>query len=164
LAFDGTNYLVVWVDARHHAPISQPPFDLYGTRISPAGAPLDGPAATGGIAIRTADVSPNVLDHPVAVFDGANYLVGFAVVGSSAHAGIHLARVSAGGALLDGPPGQLGPSISGPFAYATRAVYPAILPGGVNVLVTWVDNSEQSGTTKSIVGAIVSPPLAGGVQ
>ena len=162
LIFGGADYFAVWVDARNHPLISQPPLDLFGTRISPAGTLLDGPAASGGIAIRTADVAPGTLFYPSAIFDGTNYLVAFAVTDFFPPAGVYLARVSAGGALLDGPPDQLGPSISGPPASASRFVYPAIALDAETVLVAWVDNIELSGSVKSIVGTIVaSQPVPG---
>ena len=63
LAFDGTNYLVVWADYR-----SGTSCDIYGARVSPAGRVLD-PA---GIAISTAADDQSA---PALAFDGTNYLV-----------------------------------------------------------------------------------------
>src|SRR5207244_8796066 len=37
IAFDGTNYVVAWEDYR-----SGTNYDIYGTRVSPDGTPLDG--------------------------------------------------------------------------------------------------------------------------
>ncbi|ABS25884.1 cell wall/surface repeat-containing protein [Anaeromyxobacter sp. Fw109-5] len=63
VAFDGTNYLVVWQDQR-----GSTGRDVYGARVSPDGTVLD----PGGIAISTA------AEHqvePAVAFDGTSYLV-----------------------------------------------------------------------------------------
>src|SRR5207245_400420 len=64
VAFDGTNYLVVW---RHYRSCTAP-IDIYGSRVTKAGAVLD-PA---GIRIAAAACDQSA---PAAAFDGTNYLV-----------------------------------------------------------------------------------------
>lgn len=89
-------------------------------------------------------------------FNGADHFVVFAVVGFSPPAGVYYSRVSPGGMLLDGPPDQLGASLSGPPAAASRLVYPAIASNGSLSLVVWVDNTELSGTSKDVIGVFVA--------
>lgn len=76
---------------------------------------------------------------------------------NSPPAGIFTARVTTNGILLDGPPEALGLTITGPPPSASRYVHPVIFSSGENSLVTWVNNSETSGTTKSIKGALIFP-------
>src|SRR5207244_3007283 len=91
VAFDGTNYLVAWQDSR-----SGTNFDIYGARVSQAGAVLD-PA---GIPISTAANNQNV---PSVAFDGTNYLVAWedARNGGANPYDIYGARVSQAGTVLD---------------------------------------------------------------
>ncbi len=63
LAFDGTNYLVVWEEVTVRPGSSW----VYGARVSQAGVVLD----TLGIAICTTD---HYKRHPAVSFDGTNYL------------------------------------------------------------------------------------------
>ncbi len=62
VAFDGTNYLVVWHDGRGDIG------NIYGARVDPSGHLLD-PA---GFAISTAEERQL---YPSVAFDGTNYLV-----------------------------------------------------------------------------------------
>jgi len=62
IAFDGTNYLLIWQDKRNGD------YDIYGARVGQDGAVLD-PA---GIAISTA-VKDQI--NPSVVFDGVDYIV-----------------------------------------------------------------------------------------
>jgi hypothetical protein len=152
LTFDGTNYLAVWLDARRYPVQTQPPVDVFGTRISPAGTLLDGTPDAGGIAVSTAAVVPAVTAYPSAVFDGAHDFVIFSVVGFSNPAGVYSARLTPTGTLLDHLPAQLGPSISGPPPSFSRPVYPVIVSNGLRSLVAWVNNTELNGAGKDIVG------------
>lgn len=102
IAFDGTNYLVVWVDS------GTSPQGLHAMRVSAAGALVD----TAPIVL--ADLSSAMLQEtccdlePTVSFDGSNYLVayrdprGVTGVAATGLASVSAARVSMGGVLLDG--------------------------------------------------------------
>src|SRR5262245_31041279 len=61
VAFDGSNYFVVWADSRGQG-------DIYGARVTPAGQVLD----VGGIAVSTESHDQS---NPEVAFDGTNYFV-----------------------------------------------------------------------------------------
>ena len=87
LAFDGTNYFVVWQDLR--AGLTR---DIYGTRVTASGVVLD----VAGIAINTA---ANDQIQPAVAFDGASYLVVWQD-SRGANVDIYGQRVATTGALL----------------------------------------------------------------
>src|SRR4030065_388005 len=62
IAFDGTNFLVVWEDYRTYPP------DIYAARVTQDGLVLD----MGGIPVCT---FAEVQSQPSVEFDGTNYLV-----------------------------------------------------------------------------------------
>lgn len=157
LTFDGVNYFAVWSDARRYPSQVQPPLDVFGTRISPAGALLDGTASAAGIPICTASVEAvGVIVDPSTTFDGTNFLVTFAVEGYNPPAGIYLARVSSSGVLLDRPSSELGPAIGRTsLGHPTRLVHPEVVSTGFRTVVSWVDT--ESGPSKDIVGVVMEP-------
>ena len=127
VAFDGTNYLVVWWDG------TTGQYDAHGARVSPAGAVLD----PSGIRISTTGAFV-----PQVAFDGTNYLVVW-----NNDVSIAGARVSPAGTVLD-PSGI-------PISTATGTkLAPALAFDGTNYLVTWEDNRAGS---SDIYGARVSP-------
>jgi hypothetical protein len=139
VAFDGTNYLVVWSDWRR---VSS---DIYGARVNQAGTVLD----QSGFSISRA---PNGQRSPQIAFDGTNYLV----VWSDARTGgedydVVGARVSRDGTVLD-PPGLLISKTAGLF------VDPVVAYGGGDYLVAWSQaiglRSQISGKRMSQAGTV----------
>jgi endo-1,4-beta-D-glucanase Y len=137
VAFDGANFLVVWEDWRP----STGDCDVYGARVSPAGAVLD----PDGIVISSAEDDQYV---PAVAFDGANFLVVW-MDGRGYHGyNIYGARVSQAGAVLD----TSGIAVS---MAADDQYYPAVASDGANSLVVWEDYRTNSDTS-DIYGARVS--------
>jgi hypothetical protein len=114
IAFDGTNYLVVWEDERSGRAV-------FAARVSKAGTVLD-PA---GIPIAEEKASSEPFKPRVA-YDGTNYLVTWA---SPDAAVVRATRVARSGSVLDAPP----ITISG------SGYSPAIAFDGTNYLVVFVD-------------------------
>ena len=147
LAFDGTNYLVVWVTGADE--------DIYGARVSTSGTVLD-PA---GIEIA-AHVGFNETSPSVA-FDGTNYLVVWQEIPCNRILG---RRVSQGG-VPDGDGNfvisdcQVPAGADEPRGEIWRYKFdPAVAFDGVNYLVTWVDFYGDLGNSyTNIYAARVSP-------
>jgi MYXO-CTERM domain-containing protein len=139
LAWDGTNYLVVWMNWRGYQ------YDIIGTRVSPAGVVLDG----AGIAISTA---PGDQVYPAVAWDGSNYLVAW-IDERSGHYDIYGGRVSAAGAVLDGS-GILISTTTTTTTPKEAQAHPALAWNGSNYLVAWKDGRWA---TSDIYGARVSP-------
>ncbi len=121
VAFDGTNYLVVWDDAG-----AGPARDIYGTRVSRAGAVLD----ASFIRITT---DANDQASPAIAFDGTNFLVAWNDWRNNSTADIYGTRVSRAGSVLDTVGVQLA---GGPEAQTD----PALAFDGTNYLLVWSDS------------------------
>jgi hypothetical protein len=137
VAFDGTNYLVVWKDERSAAD----EYDIYGARVNPSGVVLD----PNGIAIST---DTNSQGNPSIDFDGTNYLVVWTDGRNGEDNDIYGARISPSGVVLD----------SSGFAIST-AVDDQLCPGlafdGENYLVVWGDYRNIYGARVSRSGILL---------
>jgi large repetitive protein len=138
VAFDGTNFLVVWADWRG----GQRP-NIYGARVTPGGAVLD----TAGIAISTV---ADDQDDPAVCFDGANWLVAWGDHRDGSQYDLRAARVTSGGTVLD----TAGIVIS---AATRNQSDPALVFDGTNTLAVWVDGRNIGNTANDIYCARVSP-------
>ena len=132
VAFDGTNYLVVWTDLREGAR------KVYGARVSPDGTVLD----EDGFAISAAGGS-----GPAVAFDGTNYLVVWSNQDS-----IVGARVDPDGTVLDpgGIPISTQPGVE---------LYPTLAFDGTNYLVAWITGYAEDvyGARVSPSGTVLDP-------
>ena len=136
LAFDGTNYLVVWQDGRGSS------HNIYGTRVTPGGLVLN----TDGIVISQ---SAYAQWHPVLGFDGTNYLAVWEDYRVGGYACIYGARVTTGGAVLDPNGFAVSQAAGGQYT-------PALGFDGANYLVAWEDH-RRSSVWADVFGARVSP-------
>jgi hypothetical protein len=145
VAWNGTNYLVVWYDAR-----SGSGADIYGARVSGAGTVLD-PA---GIAISTAFLDQT---FPAVAWNGTNFLVVWHDRRSNNN-DIYGTRVNGAGGVLD-PAGIAIFLESG----AQDPAFPAVAWNGTNFLVVWQTNPSFGfspaiyGTRVSSAGSVLDP-------
>jgi hypothetical protein len=140
VAFDGTNSLIVWEDDRNGS------HDMYGARVTPAGAVLD----PDGIAISTASADETL---PKLASDGTNYLVVWDAAPGS-YPSIHGARVAPDGTVLD----PSGIAIS-PVTQNWETT-PSVASDGTTFMVAWADGEPQGaayGTRVSSDGVVLDP-------
>ena len=141
VAFDGTNYLVVWTDAPN------PPhnnWDICGALVSTEGAVLDDP----GVFFITPSWTANQYQPSVA-FDGTNYLVVFQDDHRDGSADIYGVRVSTVGEVVHGD--ENGIAIA---AEDGVQEFPSVAFDGTHYLVVWDDAVDGN---VCIHGALVSP-------
>ena len=137
IAFDGTDFLVVWQDFRRGYG-----FDIYGTRVTPQGTVLD-PA---GLLISN---DPNQQLYPALAYDGADFLVVWQDNRNNAEEpDIYGARVTSGGRVLDSAGLAINTAPHGKHA-------PAVGFDNSNFLVVWSDLIDS--TDAHIYGARVTP-------
>jgi hypothetical protein len=134
VAWDGTNYLVVWADVR-----GTTGSDIRAARVSPAGALVDATP----IVVSAASADQTL---PSVAFDGTNYLVVWQDQRVSADKDIRAARVTPAGVVLD----LASIAISQPG----NQVNPSVGFDGTNYVVVWEDQRNQ---ISDIWAARVSP-------
>lgn len=135
VASDGSNFLVAWQDIR-----SGSSYDIYASRVSGAGAVLDGT----GVVVSAA---ANGQGFPAVAWNGSNYLVAWHDFRSGAFYDIYASRFSSAGAVVDAS----GIAVS---AAADAQIYPSVASDGENFLVAWQD--ARSGANSDIYASRVS--------
>jgi large repetitive protein len=124
VAFDGTNNLVVWADTRSGS-------DIYGARLTPSGASLDGT----GFVISAA---PGAQFTPAVTFDGTDFFVVWADGRAGSGSRIYGARVTTGGVVRDRQGVRLSSAFGTPEQEASvTRTEPAVAFDGSNHLVVW---------------------------
>ncbi len=135
LAYNGTNFLVVWQDNRGGSH-----FDIYGARVSGTGSLVD----AGGLAISTA---ANRQSSPSVAYNGTNFLVVWEDYRGGSGSDIYGARVNGSGGVID----TSGIVIS---AAAGNQFAPVVASNGASFLVAWQD--FRGGGFSDIYGARVN--------
>jgi len=131
VAFDGTNYLVVW---RRDFVVP----GIFGARVS-----------TSGIVLDTPPFFISAGSSPALSFDGMNYLVVWEkAIGWPENYDIFCTRVTQAGVILD----TTGIAVCTDTCYQR---YPAVSFDGMNYLIVWED--ERNSPFPDIYGARVSP-------
>ena len=150
VAFDGSNYLVVWEDNRR-LPNDGLHNNVYAMRVTPAGQFLDGDASTGGFPLTTGTEFGEV-SLRLAFVDGHYLVVWVAASSPGVYEGIRGARVSPSGTVVS--PGVSGIALSipsgpqfGPFIAATHA----------GALLTWLDPWAKDDSGASNGGLSIYP-------
>jgi hypothetical protein len=136
VAFDGTNYLIVWSG-----------YDLEGEDFNIHGARVSG---DGSFVQELGQISPTNAGHdstlPDVAWNGSSYLVVWQYDYSDTDIDIHGQRVAANGALLGGTF-----TVSNPLGNQRD---PAVTAGGATFYVAWGDN--RAAATTDIYGGRVS--------
>ncbi len=135
VAFDGTNYLVVWTDMR------EGDTDIYGARVTRDGVLVD----TSGLTIVHDDSTGQA--GPAVTYDGSNFLLVWGETRSGGVFDIYGARVNSEGAMIDsaGFPISVAQSWQGS---------PAIAFGIDEALVVWED--MRGGPDTDIYGSRIT--------
>jgi hypothetical protein len=123
IAFDGSNYVVVWPDFRNGT------WDIYGTRVTPAGTVLD----PGGFPISTAAGDQY---YPEITF-GGEYCLAVWQDTRGGDLDVYGARIDASGTVLD-------PSGIAVSAAAEGQSLPVAGFDGAHYVVVWVDTRNGS--------------------
>jgi hypothetical protein len=142
LAYNGSNWLVVWEDDR-----SGTSSDVYGARVSTAGAVLD--SAATGIAISAGAADET---HPKVASNGSASFVVWEDQRNAATTSIDIygARVSTAGAVLDASGIQVTNNTGAQFG-------PGVAYDGANYTVVWLDEAGVLyGNRVSAAGALLN--------
>lgn len=163
LAFDGTNYLVVWDTQSTLSPSGE--IGIYAARISQAGTIV----GTNPIAIALSSSTANccALHDTTLAFDGTNYLIAYAdgrTPGSTNNDAVSAARLSPAGQLLDGTPSVPGINVATTTNSSIGSLCLAFTSG--SYWLAWTASSSSGfdgmyGARVATTGAVVSPGLNG---
>lgn len=159
VAYDGTNFLVVWTTFRRPKPNAGAlAFGIHATRVTPAGKILDEspkPIVVDAAPKGARDVSPSV------AFDGTNHVVVFARADASAtYASLHVVRVSKAGTVVGTAATVTASGLAAVFAGSGWRV-PVACDGAGGCLVAWSMRDQRGVMSARVLGGVVLDP--GGV-
>ncbi|MCC6484847.1 MAG: hypothetical protein IT209_08380 [Armatimonadetes bacterium] len=138
IAYNGSEYLVVWSDARNNYV-----FDIYGTRLSTAAAVVGS-----DLAIVTA---PNEQSAPSLCWAGSNYIVAWQDNRAAvSNYDIYLTRLNAAGIVIDANPTVM--------ASSNYSEYAPVIAGGASAQAVFYSRFKNA--SKRLVGRTLNDPNA----
>ncbi|MGB3340558.1 MAG: T9SS type A sorting domain-containing protein [bacterium] len=151
VAFDGTNYFVVWFDRRNTIPYHYEDsgyLNVYGCRVTPEGILLDSAGIFISYCIRIAGYVP---EKPAIAYGCGNFLVTW--IDYLRNGSLYGARIDTGGIVLD-PDGFI------VCTYSSAKASPDIAFDGNNYFAVWSDMRDPAGVYACRIhpdGAILDP-------
>ena len=137
VAYNGTCYLVVWQDGRNQS------YDIYGTRVSPAGVVLD---PDGILISRSAETD----EYPAVASNGSDFLVVWEDDRNSGNdKDVYATRVNGSGQVLD--TANIAVAVA-----AAKQENPVVVSYSEGYLVTWQDWRNEATTGSDIYAARVT--------
>ncbi len=158
VAFDGSNYLISWLDVRSQptpiTSLTEP--DIFAARLSPAGVLLDGTPSGAGVRLYTGGTQ--YVAAPQVMRLGPDCLVMWGSMNFAGNGGLGIqgTRVITSGAA----PGVGAPiMISGPPPTSTTSlyVYPVAAGGSTVGLIAWLNNAETLTAQKTFMASTIGP-------
>lgn len=149
---DGTNCLVVWIDKVDYpgtynvVPLAG---DVYASFISKDGVLLNRSSSDPGIPVSTGGATP-ISVFPGLSYTGSDYLIGWSNYEYTGSRGVFSVRMDTNGNITSN-------AVSASGIPTSVLAYVSIASGGNSSLITWLNNSELSGTSKSVDGVVVYP-------
>ena len=145
VAFDGTNYFVAWQDGRR-GQAQYGMFDIYGTRVTPAGVVLDG----SGIAVDAGGTQRRA--YQSIAYTGSDYLIAWSdyAYANAGSVGVRLTRLTPAGSITT-PAGGLVISGAPTSQPAGIYAYTSVAAGAKTAAVTFI-NSYGTGTLLGTLG------------
>jgi hypothetical protein len=159
----GTDFVTLWIDGRNYG-AGTGQFDIFGARVAATGTLLDGPAASGGVALnRRASERFGTAGAAGAKGTLLAWTAGSFAGTTSVPSGVFARRFAPGAAFVVADPTTDGILVGllGAQDVAVRTMAPAVSASPDGYLVAWIHNTESSGTSKSVRGALVYPPVGG---
>jgi hypothetical protein len=158
ISFDGSNYLISWLDRQpDDSPFYPKPSSIYGRLIS----------AYGPLVVNEPDIPDIIIDDTSSPkmylaqgFDGTNHFLVWKTDPYDIYpdSGLFSAWISNSGEKLDIFDEVLGPNFTGP-AGNSQLVHPKVCFGDSKGLIIWIDISGIYGGSKSLHGILMESPV-----
>jgi hypothetical protein len=165
LAFDGSNYLITWLDNRGATSASDPNRVILATRLSAASGNLTVLDSANGLnGMLVSPGTPQMRGIPAVAFNGQDYVItwiGAVAANPNAYTpagnAIQAARVSTAGVLTSGSGFEITVAQNGSSGgHLNQSFMTPVITGGNQGLIAWLE-AGSNGTNSAITSVMVNP-------